>query len=110
MTSLYQQAIPTVEVPISDSLNEQAVLGFDTTAIQSQLGVTISSVSWSVEDNDVLSLGSGGSSGDNYFVPVTALIVGCSHLIAEVTTSDSNHNPTLLFMKISVIKPACVGI
>lgn len=108
--SLQQEFIPEIEMPITDSLNEQATLGFDTTALQSQLGVTISSVAWSVENAAVLSLGTGDSDGDNYFVPVTALEVGCSHLIADVTTSDANQNPTLLLLKVNVIQPKCGGI
>ena len=105
--SLQQEYIPAIEMPVTDALNEQAVLGFDLAALKVQLGVTISGVAWSVESGTVLSLGTPSDSGDVYSVPVTALESGCSHLIANVTTSDANQNPTLLFMKINVIQPAC---
>ena len=108
--SIQTEYIPELELPITTTLNEQAVVGFDTAALQTQLGVTISSVAWSVEDALVLSTGTPGNTGDTYFVPVTALIVGCSHVIANVTTSDSNQNPTLLFMKVNVVEPKCGGI
>lgn len=108
--SLQEEFIPEIEMPLTDTLNEQAVLAFDMTALKAQLNVTISSVAWSVENGAVLSLGVGGNVGDVFTIPVTADEIGCSHLIANVTTSDSDQNPTLLFIKINVIQPACGSI
>ncbi len=108
--SLQQEFIPEIEMPVTTSLNEQAVLGFDLADLKVQLGVTISGVTWSVENGTVLSDGTPSNVGDVFTVPVTVLVGGCSHLIANVTTSDINQNPTLLFIKINVIQPACGSI
>lgn len=104
--SLQEEFIPSLELPIG----EKATPGWDTAALQVQLGVTISSVAWSTEDGTVISLGTPANVDDTYFVPVTALAVGCSHLIADVTTNDSNQNPTKLIIQIFVIEPKCSAL
>ena len=108
--SLQQEFIPELEMPLISAVGEQAVLAWDTTALQAQLGITISSVAWSVEDAAILSLGTPSSSGDDFMVPVTAVAKGCSHVYANVTTSDVDQNPTFLIIKVNVITPVCGGI
>ena len=104
--SLAQEFIPALEVP----LGEQAKISWNLADLKTQLNVTISSIAWSVEDATILSLGTPSDSGDVFSVPVTADLVGCSHVIADITTSDSDQNPTKLFIKIFVIDPMCRGI
>ena len=104
--SLQQEFIPELEVP----LGEQVKLNWDVGDLETQLSVTVSSASWSVEDAAVLTLGTQGSSGDDFFASVLGAAVGCSHVIASLTTSDTDQNPTKLFYKINVIDPACGGI
>lgn len=104
--SLETEFIPSLEIP----LGEGATPSWDLAALKVQLGVTISSVAWSVENGTILSLGTNGNTGDVYFTSITALAVGCSHLIADITTSDTNQNPTKLFMEIFVIDPKCTGL
>jgi len=108
--ALSQEFIPSLEIPIVNATGEQAVLSWDLAFLKTQLNVTISSVVWTVEDGTVLSVGTVGNTGDVFFTPVTALKVGCSHLIADVTTSDSNQNPTFLFIKVFVIDPKCANL
>ena len=104
--SLEQEFIPGIEVPLGEGLTPS----WDLTALKAQLDVNISSVTWSVEDADVISTGSDGNTGDVYFTAITGDAVGCSHLIADITTSDPNQNPTKLFMKITVIDPKCPSL
>ena len=104
--SLEKEFIPGLEIP----LGEKATPSWDLAALKIQLGVTISSVAWSVEDATVLTLGANGSTGDVFFTAITGIAVGCSHLILDVTTSDPNQNPTKLFMKITVIDPKCPSL
>lgn len=104
--SLQQEFIPSLEIP----LGEQATPGWDTTALQAQFGVTITTVAWSVENAAVLTLGTPANTGDIYFAPVIGVAVGCSHLIADVTTSDVNQNPTKLLIQIFVIDPKCSAL
>ena len=104
--SLQQEFIPELEVP----LGEQVKLNWDVAALETQLNVTVSSASWSVEDAVILTLGTVGSSGNDFFASVLGAAVGCSHVEASLTTSDSDQNPTKLFYKVNVIDPACGGI
>ena len=104
--SLETEFIPSLEIP----LGEQATPSWNLADLKVQLGVTITSVAWSVEDGTVISLGANGNTGDVFFTAITALAVGCSHLIADITTSDANQNPTKLFMEILVIDPKCPSL
>lgn len=104
--SLAQEYIPELEIVIG----EGAVLAWTTTDLQAQFSYTISSVAWSSSVASVMTVGTGSNDGDTYSVPVTAVAAGCAYLVAAITSSDVNQNPTKLLMKIYVIDPTCPGI
>jgi len=101
-----QEFIPIIEMP----LDEQAKFEWDMASLESQLGLTVNSVVWSVSDGTILTLGVDGNLGNKFFTSVTADLVGCSLLLATLTTDDANQNPTILNMRINVIDPACTGL